>query len=90
MTVIPATQEAEVERSQSKASPAKLAGDYLKNKLKAKGVGAWPQMLVHLPSNLRLWVQSPVLQKKKKKKKKNPLKPGMVVQTCNPNIIQEV
>jgi hypothetical protein len=44
MPVISATYRAEVERSQPKADLGKvIKRSYLKNKLKAKGLEAWPR-----------------------------------------------
>jgi hypothetical protein len=49
--VIPAIWEAEVGELWSKASPSKTMRFYLKNELKAKGLGVYvTQVVDHLPS----------------------------------------
>jgi hypothetical protein len=77
MPIIPATGEAEVIRSQSKASPGNSRRTYLKNKLKARTSGV-VQVVKHLPSKHKALSSShdtnPSTKKeeRKKGKEKNP------------------
>jgi hypothetical protein len=41
MPTVPATWEVKIEVSWSEANPSKSKRPYLKNKLKAKGLGVW-------------------------------------------------
>jgi hypothetical protein len=41
MPIIPAIQEAEIERLWPNTSPGAITKPYVKNELKAKGQGAW-------------------------------------------------
>jgi hypothetical protein len=58
-SVIPATQEEEVGRSQSWASLSKSARPYLESKLKVKGLGDTAQVVECMPRNCKALSSNP-------------------------------